>query len=130
MINIKEGDSYLQNFVVNQQHTAKFLGSGNLEVFATPAMIACMENTALKLLEKSLPQGMDSVGTEINVKHLKASLLGEEINFEAKIMYVEDKKVMFEISATNQENVCIGTANHTRYIVDVEKFLGKLVRSK
>jgi fluoroacetyl-CoA thioesterase len=130
MISIQEGDTYVQNFVVNQQQTARYLGSGNLDVFATPAMIACMENTALKLLQKSLPLGMDSVGTEINAKHLKASLPGEEIDFEAKILKVEDKKVIFEISATNKARICIGSATHTRYIVDVEKFLGRLTSSK
>jgi fluoroacetyl-CoA thioesterase len=130
MIDIQLGESYSQNIIVNQHQTAKFLGSGNLDVFATPAMIACMENTALKLLQKYLPVGMDSVGTEINAKHLKASLTGEEIKFEAIIVKVEDKKVIFEINATNKEGVCVGTASHTRFIIDVEKFLGKLMANK
>jgi fluoroacetyl-CoA thioesterase len=130
MKSIQEGDSYIQSFVVNSMQTAKYLGSGNLDVFATPAMIACMENTALKLLQKSLPEGADSVGTEINTKHIKASIVGDEIVFEARIIQHDDKKVVFEISATNQDKICIGTALHTRYIVDVEKFLSRLGGNK
>lgn len=123
---IFEGASFTQSFVINQEQTARYLGSGNLEVFATPAMIACMENTALKLLEKSLPKGSDSVGTEIIVKHFKASIPGEEIVFEARVVKIENKKVIFEITANNKENICIGKADHTRYIINVEEFMGKL----
>jgi fluoroacetyl-CoA thioesterase len=129
-MNIKPGEIFTQYFTVTEDQTAKKLGSGNLEVFATPAMIACMENTAMKMIMGTLPQGMDSVGTEINVKHLKASAVGEIIKFEAKIITVEDKKVQFEISASNQIEIIIGTANHTRYIIDVEKFMGKLGNKK
>jgi len=127
-MDIKIGDSYLQHFTVSENQTAKFLGSGNLNVFATPAMIACMENTALILLQKYLPQGFDSVGTEINVKHLKGSLPDEVIEFEAKISQVEEKKVYFEINAFNAGKVCIGSAFHVRYIVDTEMFMSKLLK--
>ena len=120
------GDTLSQTFVVGQNQTAKFYGSGNLEVFATPSMIACMENTAMKLLQKYLPDGMDSVGTEISEKHLKASAVGETILFEAILTGFENKKVLFEVIATNQEKICIGTATHTRYIIDVQFFMNKL----
>jgi predicted thioesterase len=127
---IKPGEIFTQYFTVTQEQTAKKLGSGNLEVFATPTMIACMENTAMKMIMEALPNGMDSVGTEINVKHMKASAVGETIKFEARITAFEDKKIQFEISAINQNEMLIGTASHTRYIIDVEKFMGKLGNKK
>jgi predicted thioesterase len=89
-----------------------------------------MENTAMKMIQKDLPVGFDSVGTEINVKHLKASAVGERIVFDATILDFDEKKVNFEITATNRENICIGKAFHTRYIIDLEKFMSKLTQTK
>jgi fluoroacetyl-CoA thioesterase len=120
------GKTFSQCFEVTENQTAAFYGSGNLDVFSTPAMIACMENTAMKLIETELPKGMSSVGTEINVKHLKACLVGEIVVVEAKIKEVEQNKIRFDIHATDARKACIGTADHTRYIIDVERFMGKL----
>ena len=111
MKQIQIGDLFTQSFVVTQIHTAKHLGSGNLDVFATPAMIACMENTALKLVQSCLEPGFDTVGTEICANHLKASKIGETIVFEARIIAYEGKKIQFEISAKNELDATIGKAN-------------------
>jgi len=123
---IEAGARFSQTFTVQQSQTAKFLGSGNLEVFATPALIACMENTAMKLLGKFLDTESDSVGTEVCAKHLKASLPGETITIEAVIDSVDNRSVTFTITAHSSPDCCIGTATHTRFVINTAKFMSKL----
>ena len=69
--------TFTQKMIVEKKHAASELGSGFLDVFATPAMIAFMENTASKVID-NLEEGYPTVGIEINVKHQKASKIGEQ----------------------------------------------------
>lgn len=114
-----------QTLIVEKSHAASVLGSGFLDVFATPAMIAFMENTASQVID-DLESGYTTVGIEINVKHLKASKIGEEVSCIA-ILTKQDKKLYeFEITVTDSSDDVIGTATHKRVAVDVEKFIRKL----
>jgi len=124
-MNIKTGIKGHQTKIVEKKDTAAQIGSGLAEVFATPAMIALMEQTAYKSIENVLPEGYSSVGIEINVKHLKASLPGAIITCKSEINKIDGKKVSFEIIASD-ENGIIGTANHTRYIINSKEFINKL----
>ncbi|HEX2955398.1 MAG TPA: thioesterase family protein [Chitinispirillaceae bacterium] len=123
---VQPGDTFSQTFIVQPQQTALALGSGQLEVFSTPAMIACMENTAMKLLSTTLDKESSSVGVEINARHIKASPVGETIAFTATVKSVQGRSVEFEITAVNQKGICIGTATHIRVIIDIERFMAKL----
>ncbi len=123
---IQPGNALTQSFVVERHQTARALGSGELEVFSTPSMIACMENTAMKLIAESLIEGFSSVGAEINAKHLKASAIGERIVIKATVISVQARSVYFEITAVNDKGNLIGTATHTRVIVDVQRFMAKI----
>ncbi len=124
-MNIKTGIKGHQTKIVEKKDTATQIGSGLAEVFATPSMIALMEQTAYKSIEDILPEGYSSVGIEINVKHLKASLPGAIITCKSEINKIDGKKVSFEIIASD-ENGIIGTANHTRYIINSKEFINKL----
>lgn len=117
--------SITQSFLVEKKQTASSLGSGSLEVLATPAMVAFMENTALKVID-DLDEGMTSVGTEINVKHLKASKTGEIVTCTAVLIRQEKRLYDFEIIITDSKGEITGTATHRRVAIQVEKFLGKL----
>ncbi|MEI7504838.1 MAG: thioesterase family protein [Paludibacter sp.] len=117
--------SFSQTIVVPENQTAIFLGSGILPVFATPAMIALMENTAMKVLS-DLPEGKTSVGISMNTNHLKACLVGEKIHCKATILSFEGRKYTFHVIATNENGDIIGEGTHERVIVDVEKFMSKL----
>lgn len=114
-----------QTIQVQANQTAAQYGSGLLDVFATPALIGLMENTAMKLIE--LPEGSSSVGTSINMKHLKASPIGEEIKCTATIVAIEGRKYSFEITATDSKGDLIGEATHERFLVNIEKFMSKLL---
>ena len=80
--------------IVTEQQTAKYLGSGELAVFATPCMIALMENTAYKSVQPFLDPGQGTVGTLLNVKHLAATPVGMEVRCETKVLvygYIEHR---------------------------------------
>ena len=119
---------FSQTITVNELQTASEYGSGLLPVFATPALVALMENTAMQLIE--LPEGGSSVGTSISVKHLKASAIGEIINCEATLTTVEGRKYTFELTATDSAGDVVGTGNHERILIDVERFMNKLIQKK
>ncbi len=119
------GLSAQSEVVVNENNTAIAMGSGDLAVFATPSMIALMENAAMKAIAEALPEGSTSVGTEMNSTHIKASKLGATIVATAVVTAVEGRKITFNVGARDGESI-IGEGVHTRFIVDREKFMSKL----
>lgn len=119
------GYSYTSTTVVNNNNTAKTLGSGDMDVFATPAMVALMENAAMNAVAPHLEEGQTTVGTQISTSHIKASALGATITATAVLTAVDGRSLTFEITARDGENV-IGEGIHTRFIVDRERFLSKL----
>ncbi len=124
-INIPQRQKGEKETLVNETNTAKAYGSGLIDVFATPAMIALMENTAHSSIQDFLPQGMVTVGIEINVKHIKATPIGKTVKCNSYLEKVDGKRLYFTIEAFDQEGK-IGEANHIRYIVDALKFAEKL----
>ena len=123
---MKVGQTHTQKFTVKEQDSAVALGSGTLKVLATPALIAFMENTAMNLLSSENTEGSTTVGTEINVKHLKASAIGAEITVTATLTGIEGRKRIFSIEAKDEKNNVVGTAEHQRFVVDIERFMSKI----
>lgn len=123
-IKIPTGVKGEQTKIVSLADTAKAYGSGLAEVFATPAMIAFMEQTAYKSIEAYLPKGYSSVGTSLNVQHKKATLPDREVLCQSEVIAVDGKKVKFVIKVYEGE-MEIGTAEHTRYIINSADFMSK-----
>ncbi|MGM9818988.1 MAG: thioesterase family protein [Paludibacteraceae bacterium] len=121
-----KGLFFEQQKIVNTADTAVAMGSGALSVFATPAMVAFMENTATKVIENCLSATDTSVGTAIDVKHLKATSVGDTVFCRATLVEVAGRQLSFEIIVTDACQNVIGTAQHTRFVVDRERFLSKL----
>ena len=119
------GKEYTVTVIVTQNHTAKHLGSGDMDVYATPAMVALMESAASTLLSLYLPAGDSSVGVDISTSHLKASSIGAEITATAKVVEVDGRSIKFDITARDSKSV-IGIATHTRFTVNRDKFLSRL----
>ena len=111
--------------IITPQDTAKSYGSGKLDVFATPAMIALMEKTALQLVAPFLAEGQDTVGTEINVKHIKATAVGQRVECYAKLHEIDEKKITFIVEAYDEKGL-IGTGTHKRYFIDIAKFISSI----
>lgn len=122
---IETGKSYTQEITVQPKDTAAVYGSGKLAVFATPALVALMENTALKCIETELETGKDTVGIEILVKHVKASAVGQKITCTATVTEVDGRRIRFSIEAADATGT-VGTAIHDRFIIDPVKFMSKL----
>lgn len=122
---LKEGLFATQRMTVSEKDTAKFHGSGKLEVFATPAMVAFMENTSVLCIEKKLSEGMDTVGIQIDTKHTKATKVGSTVTCTSKLVAINGKKLSFEIEASDESGQ-IGSAIHVRYIIDPVKFMERL----
>lgn len=119
------GLSFTATTTVNQNNTAKALGSGDMDVFATPAMVALMENAAMTAVAPYLEAGQTTVGTQITTSHIKASALGATISATATLIAVDGRSLTFAITAREGDKV-IGEGTHTRFIVDRERFLTKL----
>jgi predicted thioesterase len=111
--------------IVSPKDTASQYGSGSLAVFATPAMVALMEKTAMLCIAEYLQEGQNTVGTEINVKHVKATAVGEAVLCIAELVEIDRSKLSFTVEAFDNEGV-IGHGTHKRFLIDEEQFMAKL----
>jgi len=110
--------------LVEQEDTAKAVGSGDLMVYATPCMVALMEGAAWESVAPYLAEGESSVGVSMEIKHLSATPVGMEVRAESKVTAVDGRKITFEIVAYD-ESCEIGRAVHERVIVKADRFLEK-----
>ncbi|MBQ3335916.1 MAG: thioesterase family protein [Selenomonadaceae bacterium] len=109
---------------VTEKNMAVALGSGSLKVFATPALIRLIESAAAELVEKNLPRELTSVGIALNVRHTAPTPLGMKVRAEVKIISVDGRKIIFEVTASDARGE-IGRGTHERFIVYREKFQRK-----
>ena len=122
---LNSGLYYESTALVSPSNTAVAMGSGDMDVFATPSMVALMENAAMLCVADKLPEGSATVGVEISTSHIKASKLGAAITASATLVEVDGRRLTFEVKAWDSDGD-IGKGKHVRYIVDREKFLSKL----
>lgn len=122
---MKIGLTYTSTLVVSKDHVAAVMGSGDLHVFATPAMVALMENAAMLAVADYLPEGSTTVGAMMNTSHVKPSPMDESIRATAILTGIDGRKLTYSIKAEDSKGI-IGEAVHVRYVVDREKFMSKL----
>ena len=121
---IEIGIKGLAQALVEQEDTAKVVGSGDLLVYATPCMVALMEGAACESIAPFLAEGQSSVGTMMNVSHTSATPVGMEVRAESVVTAAEGRKITFEIVAYDECGE-IGRAVHERVIIQAERFLEK-----
>ena len=109
---------------VTQENTAKTVGSGEIDVFATPMMIALIEEAAAACCKQFLEEGMTTVGTLVNVSHVAATPVGMMVRAEAEIAGVDGREITFTVKAYDDKGM-IGEGQHKRFIVKTEKFREK-----
>lgn len=124
-IKIPAGVRHQKEIQVSKTDSACAYGSGLVNVFATPAMIALMEACALESIESFMPEGYTSVGSEVNIKHLKGTLIGKVVKVESYLRSLDGKKLLFELHAWDESGM-IGIGTHTRVIVEEKAFMEKL----
>lgn len=122
---LKPGLTGTAETVVRETNTALAMGSGSLHVFATPSMIALMEQAACNAVAACLNEESTSVGTLVNITHDAATGMGKKVTAIATLTAVKGRKLVFEITAADEDKQ-IGKGTHERFIVNKEKFMAKL----
>lgn len=122
---LKEGITLTLEKVVKAEETAAKVASGALEVFSTPMLIAFMEQTSFELAQQYMKEGDTTVGVSVNIKHLKANLVGDRLKCISILEKIDGKRLDFSVKVYHNENV-VGEGEHSRFVVNEEKFLGKL----
>ena len=118
---VRAGLSGTAELVVGEQHTAPSIGSGKVHVLATPVMINLIEAAALAAVEHLLPQGYQSLGTHLDVRHLAATPVGMRVRATAEVLAVEGRNIKFRVEARDGKDL-VGDGVHERVVVNVAKF--------
>ena len=121
---IQVGMEYTLEIKVGENDTARALGSGELEVLATPRMCALMEESAYKCVMAELEEGASTVGTLLNISHLSATPVGMNVKAVATVTGVDGRKISYDIKAYDEAGL-IGEGTHERFIVFSEKFVAR-----
>ena len=122
---IEFGQTHTSQLTVTEDLTAQAMGSGDLPVLATPAMLALMENAAMLAVAAHLPEGCTTVGGHIASSHLKPSNIGDTVTATATVTHVEGKKIKFKVEAHSGDTL-IGEGTHLRFIIDIKRFMSNL----
>lgn len=112
--------------VVSEEHTARTVGSGDLDVLGTPVLLAWCEEATCAALD--LPDGRTSVGVAVRIQHLAATPVGMTVTATAAVLELDDRRARFEVSAADQHGTVLLTGEIDRAIVDRERFLDRLPR--
>lgn len=128
-IMLETGIKLTRTTTVDHTRLASTMHSGTLDVFATPAMVAFMEETAMESVAPHLDQGTTTVGTKLEISHLAASPLGAHIRCESTLVEIDGRRLVFEIKAWDDADL-IGEGRHERFIILSERFMAKVNAKK
>ena len=118
---LETGIKGTRTVTVNEENTAKAMGSGTLDVFATPALIALMEETCWRSVANELEEGCGTVGTLLEIKHTAPTPVGMKVTCESTLTEVDGRRLVFEVIARDAKGV-VGEGKHERFVVQNEKF--------
>ena len=126
---ITEGIKGLREITVSERETARALGSGELDVLGTPALLAGIEETAWRSISGFLEEGTTTVGTRIEMNHLSATPVGMKVRFETEVTLVDRRRIVFRAEAYDASGK-IAEGSHERFVVQAEKFQRKAEEKK
>ncbi|MFO8036028.1 MAG: thioesterase family protein [Anaerolineales bacterium] len=115
------GQTREETFTVEGKHTAYHIGSGDSRVLSTPSMISFMEQVSHRLLGEKIPQGVISVGIQVDIKHLAATPVGATVRVKTELAEIRGSRVLFQVTAWDEEEK-IGTGQHWRAVIEEERF--------
>lgn len=124
---LQPGLSQELTFSVTPEHTAKTVGSGTLEVLATPVLIARMEQAAWTAVSPALEAGSGTVGTLMNVKHLSPTPVGLSVTCRAELTEVDGRRLVFRVTAWDAAGP-VGEGVHERAVIQNDRFLDKAAK--
>ena len=122
--NLEISMTYESALIVEEKHTAFAYGSGTLYVFSTPAMIGLIENSALNCVDSIIGEKYSTVGIHLDIKHIAATKMGQKVRAVSELVKIDGKKLLFKVEAFDEEKK-IGEGFHSRYIIEVEKFMSQ-----
>lgn len=122
---LKPGISREIEFKVSEKESARHVGSGSLDVFSTPSLVALMEKSAMEAVAGYLDDGMTTVGSRVNISHIKPSPIGAVIKCAASLKEISGRKLIFIVEASDDKGL-IGSGTHERYIIDQQSFMSKI----
>jgi predicted thioesterase len=128
-IKMEVGTVHEINVTVQDNMTAASMKSGNLDVLATPYMIALMEQASAELCQKFLPEGISTVGTLVNIQHLAATSLGAPVRVVATLNDFDGRKATFDVVAFDNAGI-IGKGIHERFTIKIDSFIRKTQERK
>ena len=126
---LSAGITYSVETVVSDKNTAKTMGSGTLDVFATPAMVALMEEAAWKCVAPHLDEGAVTVGTSMQIKHVSATPMGMRVTASSELIEVDGRRLVFNVEASDGAGL-IGSGVHERFIIMNDKFMARTESKK
>ena len=124
MRKISVGTKGTAQMTVTPEHTAKAVGSGMLEVFATPCMAALMEEAACTCVAPYLEEGESTVGTRLDIAHVSATPVGMKVTAECTLTAAEGRKLTFSVAVRDCVGP-IGSGTHERFLIDADRFMEK-----
>ncbi len=124
---MEKGLYFTSTSTVTAENTAIAMGSGDMDVLATPSLVALMENAAMEAVIEKLDDDQTTVGAHIDIAHIRPTPIGETVHATAVLTAVEGRKLTFNVKAEDGQGL-IGEGTHVRYIVDRNIFLSKLHR--
>ncbi len=125
MDQLKPGLTGTAELIVGAEHIATHFGSGLVDVFATPMMIALMETAAVDAVEARLSEGLNTVGIHLDVSHTAATPRGMRVVATAELVKIEKRKLSFSIRAEDEDGL-IGDGTHERVVVDAASFMARV----
>lgn len=126
---LKPGIKGRQEVMVTEDNSANALGSGLLEVFATPAMVALMEKTAWMSVDPYMNDGEGTVGTLLNITHSSATPAGMTVWCESELTEVDGRRLVFHVEVFDEKGK-IGEGEHERFVIQNEKFMRKALSKR
>ena len=111
--------------IVTPEMSAARVGSGLVDVFATPMLVALVEQTCYESVLPHLDEGQGTVGTLVNVSHLSATPIGKRVWCDSELTEVDRRRLVFCVKAYDDNGV-IGEGTHERFVIDTAKFMDKL----
>ena len=123
--NIKPGMAREETFLVQEDETARHIGSGASRVLASPWLIAFMERVSHRLIAEQLPEEFSSVGVLINIRHVAPTPVGSQVKVRADVTEVDGSRVTLNVQAWDHVEL-IGEGSHQRIVIDQERFLRRV----
>ena len=118
-----------QSVLVTEANTAKTMGSGTLDVFATPALVALAEKTCWQSVAPALEEGSGTVGTRLELEHTAPTPLGMTVTCRSELTAVEGRKLIFRVRLEDEKGP-VGGGTHERFVINEAKFAAKAAAKK